>query len=158
MEETCAVCLENIEQRDCHSIDGCAHKFHASCIIAWLRRGNLSCPTCRLNLRQEESSIPAMAIRERAKFLRSTVARRASAPVELKRLVEKIQTAEEKERRCSREASEYRREHSEVMRTYTNKRMKRFNARRRVFQLQRLLGLYQDAELQLPALVVRPYD
>ena len=102
---TCAVCLGEVEEdgdennNNAYSFD-CAHRFHATCIVDWLRQGNLSCPTCRSDVSTDH--LDHYTVRERAKYLRSTVARRKSAPADLKRLVESVRRAEELERAARR--------------------------------------------------------
>jgi hypothetical protein len=145
-------------QRTIHILDGCDHKFHASCIINWMQRGHLSCPSCRQDLLRvdPEDGLAPMTLRERAKYLRSTVARRTTAPPELKRLVEKIRKAEEKEREIGREYTEFRRTHSATMKRLGGLRAKKYNARRRAYNLKRLLGMFTAPGIELPPILVRP--
>ena len=152
----CSICLEEING-DSHTLDGCDHTFHARCIINWLRRGNLACPLCRCDLHRAEENIDGMALRERASYLRA-FSRRSCAPVELKRLVAKLQKAEKKERESKRDYRDYRHEHREIIKKSRQKSCKRYTAHRKVSSLKRLLGLYQSPGLQLPALNVRPHD
>jgi hypothetical protein len=154
----CTICLEDIPENNSHSLDGCDHKFHASCIINWMQRGHLSCPSCRQDLLRAdpEDGLSPMTLRERAKYLRSTVARRTSAPLELKRLVEKIRKAEEKEREVGREYNEFRRTHSETMKRLGCLRTQKYNARRRAYNLKRLLGMFTAPGIELPPIFVRP--
>ena len=152
MDDTCAICLEEVESGSAHTLD-CEHVFHAECIIGWLRRGNLSCPSCRTDLHDNTQHIPAMAIRERARYLR-VIARRKNAPMELKRLVEKVRAAENKERERCREAAQYDRLHREVMKASRRLRGMRWMARHRVYCLKRLLGIFECEGFPLPALSV----
>ena len=152
MDSTCAICLEEVDTGSTHTLD-CEHVFHAECIIGWLRRGNLSCPSCRADLHDNTQHIPAMAIRERARYLR-VIARRKNAPLELKRLVEKVRAAENKERERSRESAEYDRLNREVMKASRRLRGRRWTARHRVIRLKRLLGIFECEGFPLPALSV----
>ncbi|KAK9130954.1 hypothetical protein Sjap_011441 [Stephania japonica] len=44
--DTCAVCMEKIDEEKSGKRMACCHVFHASCLSTWLaRRG--SCPLCR---------------------------------------------------------------------------------------------------------------
>ena len=43
----CSICLEVLGDDGSSTALGCSHRFHASCIVPWLQKGNRSCPTCR---------------------------------------------------------------------------------------------------------------
>ena len=45
-EETCAICLDIIESSQGVPLS-CGHRYHETCLIPWLQKGNRSCPTCR---------------------------------------------------------------------------------------------------------------
>jgi hypothetical protein len=154
-EETCTICLEHVTDTDSHSLDGCDHKFHSTCIINWMQRGHLSCPTCRQDLLRvdPEDGLSPLALRQRASYLRNTVARRTTAPLELKRLVSKIRKAEEKEREIGSECIEFRREHSEALNTMRRLRTRRYSARRRANDLKCLLGLFTAPGIELPPIL-----
>ncbi|XP_057954153.1 uncharacterized protein LOC131148474 [Malania oleifera] len=49
-EEVCGVCQEEMgmEMEALRGM-GCTHKFHAACILQWLKRNN-SCPICRYRM------------------------------------------------------------------------------------------------------------
>ena len=153
---TCAVCLGEVDEDEsnAYSFD-CTHRFHATCIVDWLRQGNLSCPTCRTDV--STNHLDTFTVRERAKYLRSTVARRKSAPAELKRLVDGVRRAEELERAARHECVAYHRAHADVFKTHMRLRTKRFAASRRVTRKTRLLGVYASADYPLPPLVVHNY-
>lgn len=151
-DDACPICLDAVEAP--HRLD-CGHGFHAACLISWLRQGNLSCPCCRDNLHQPETLLPPMALRERASHIRRTVVRRASAPADLKRLVARLREAEAAHKRAVRERAEYRRAHRETLRGAEQRRTKIFSARRRVYKLNALLGIYECENLRLPRLAVR---
>jgi hypothetical protein len=46
INETCSICLENLNSNPVHELPECKHKFHSSCLITWLRINN-GCPMCR---------------------------------------------------------------------------------------------------------------
>lgn len=149
--DTCAICLDTVDSA--HRLE-CGHAFHAACLISWLRQGNLSCPCCRDNLHLPEESLPVMSVRARASHIRRTAARRVNAPGDLKRLVSRLRDAEAAHRRAIKERTEYRRAHRETLRHSTTLRMKILNARRRVWKLNSLLGVYECEGLRLPRLAL----
>ena len=68
-------------------------RFHSRCVIQWMQRGNLSCPTCRRDHQDHSQSIPSFALFERASHIRRTLGRRVNAPSSLKRLIKKLKDA-----------------------------------------------------------------
>ena len=48
-ENTCAICLDVILEKNNKSIDACKHVFHEDCLNMWLER-NRSCPMCRISI------------------------------------------------------------------------------------------------------------
>lgn len=56
-EETCVICLSNIEEGDECRVTQCGHTFHADCLLSWWMykpRRNLRCPMCRTRQRKRE--------------------------------------------------------------------------------------------------------
>lgn len=157
MDDVCVVCMESLDAEHAHTMDTCGHRFHSRCIIAWLQRGNLSCPTCRQSAHRPDA-IPPMALCERARYIRRTVGRRASAPSELLTLIRRVRDAEERERRYAREHRDYCREHRDVLRRAHALRGRRYMASRRARLAERLLGLFQTPSLTLPALMVHTFS
>lgn len=150
----CSICLD--ETRDCdYTFDGCGHAFHSSCLVDWLRQGNLSCPNCRTDVTEPRvrSIETFLGLRERGSYLRR-FARRGSAPFELKHLVHRLRAAEEKEREHRRSAATYKREHAEIFRRYHRMRGTWFSKRRRVYQLRSFLEVFDSPEVPLPGLWV----
>ncbi|XP_008484944.1 E3 ubiquitin-protein ligase RNF103 [Diaphorina citri] len=45
--QDCAICLESYELRTVLLALPCAHHFHKTCVLSWLRRGHSQCPVCR---------------------------------------------------------------------------------------------------------------
>lgn len=158
MEDTdgtvCGICLDEVQEESIGSFPlECSHTFHSNCLIRWLRQGNLSCPCCRSDLHDAGECIPGYTLRERASYLRQ-FARRASAPRDLKRLVERVKKSEEKEREIAKNLSEWRRANKEVIKTQNKLIGMRHMARMRRRRLLNVLGLYESAEYQLPSLIV----
>jgi hypothetical protein len=152
----CAVCLEDLSaDANTHTL-GCGHVFHSRCIIGWFQRGQLSCPTCRADNRHDEHLSP-MSLQERARFLRRTIGRRASAPRELKLLIAQLRKVETEVREHSREERSFRREHAAILRRETALQMKRYRLRRKVRLQERLIGLFQTPALTLPSLIVQRF-
>lgn len=157
---TCAICMEDIEDSShAHRLEGCSHTFHANCIIQWMRRGNLSCPSCRHNLHQQVASehMPPRALFARAQYLRRTVGRRKTAPSELKRLLEELRKAELKERAYTKELNDLKRVHKEALTAISRLRYRRRIAWLRTRDLTRVLGLFSTPDLELPPLVLETY-
>lgn len=152
----CPICLEAVGEDDAHRLE-CSHVFHATCLIGWLRQGHLSCPLCRTDLHAEgppdPAEIPTLALRARASHMR-TVARRASAPAPLRRLVQRLRDAEEQERSLAREVAAIRREHRDVFSSYSRLRSRKWSAWHRVRKLKDLLGLFECDGHRLPRLSV----
>merc|ERR1719188_616857 len=56
-EETCVVCLSNIEADEDIRVTQCGHTFHADCLLAWWThkpRRVLRCPICRTRQRSKD--------------------------------------------------------------------------------------------------------
>ena len=146
--------MEPLSSEHAHTMDPCGHRFHSSCIIGWMQRGHLSCPTCRTDLHQHHESVPAMALLERAKYIRRTLGRRANVPPDLKRLLEKVRKAENAEREHQRLCRQFRDDNRQLLKESNQLRRKRYALSRTTWRMRRLLGLYQAPGLILPALVV----
>lgn len=157
MDDVCAICMEDLASEHEHVLEHCNHAFHSSCLIRWFQRGNLTCPTCRTDAQQENTFSP-LSLRARASYIRRTIGRRVSAPPELKRILSKLRTAEDKQRQRQREYTDFKREHSEVLKTFSKLRTNKFSAWRGVRKFQHLVGLYQAPTLTLPAVVVTRYQ
>lgn len=157
-EDVCVVCMESLSTEHAHTMEECGHRFHSRCIIGWLQRGHLNCPTCRGNLHQTgESDIPAFALRERAKYIRRTLGRRANIPADLKRILQKLRTAEGKEREYRQTFKEFREANKDIIKQYQTLRRKRWTHMRSQSRCERLLGLYQAPGFSLPALMVNRF-
>lgn len=155
-EMQCSICLETVEEGTghAHTLE-CQHTFHASCLIGWMRRGNLSCPMCRNNLEEnwDNAIIPRMALNERASYVRR-MSRRANAPADLKRMVARVQRAEQTARELRKERMDTMRTHREELRAVRKARNKVWTAERRVRTLMRSLGLYNSHAIPLPPLAL----
>ena len=148
----CSICQEDVTSDAEHVLE-CGHTFHSSCLIRWLRHGNLSCPNCRDGLRLEDN-LPTFQLRTRARYIRSTIGRRKSAPAELRAIIARLQRAEEKEREVRLEYRQHRQEHGDVIAKHNSFRGKIWTCKRRVSQCERLLGLFNCPGLTLPRLHV----
>lgn len=47
-ENTCSICLDNMNDNDFYEMKDCKHKFHYKCIIEWIFESR-TCPLCRYN-------------------------------------------------------------------------------------------------------------
>jgi len=134
-QEICAVCHEGLED-NVVTLE-CGHSFHATCAVRWFRtdEGQQSCPMCR--------AVPDfdfhMPVRKQTLMM---YARRKSCPQELKRLVQRVRGAKERQRIAAREAREFRNEHKEVFRQYNSLIDKRWRAGAQIRRLDRELVNY----------------
>lgn len=147
----CTICLEEVTD-DAHELE-CGHKFHASCLIPWLRQGGMSCPSCRTDL-TTECPYPYLAVRARASYLRSTIARRSTAPVALRNLVKRVKNAEQREREARSALRAFKQDNGDLLKLLSRKRTAYFAAVRRAREERYLLGVFQDDTLRLPLLHV----
>ena len=42
----CAICHDNINNKDKYILPECKHAYHTNCIMTWFRMGNNRCPLC----------------------------------------------------------------------------------------------------------------
>ena len=47
LNNSCSICLEELEKNSAISFLQCAHSFHTHCISSWQMKGNKTCPVCR---------------------------------------------------------------------------------------------------------------
>lgn len=148
----CPICLDALEG-DEHVLE-CGHAFHAGCLIGWLRQGQPTCPSCRGT--SLATQIDTYSVRERARHLRRTACRRRDAPAELTRRLHKLRAAEALERTALAAIKECKREHAHVFRRVARLTNRRWAARMRVCDAERLLGIFASHALPLPTLAVPP--
>ena len=153
-EDVCVVCMEPLSTDHVHTMDECGHRVHSTCIIGWLQRGHLNCPTCRGNLEQAEQGIPSMTLHDRAKHIRRTLGRRTNIPADLKRLLTRLRQAEASESDHRKQFREFQMTHKDVLKQFRKLRAKRWTHARAARRCERLLGLYQGPGIPLPALSV----
>lgn len=53
MNESCSVCLAELEEGDLLRVLPCSHHFHRECIDHWLLHSSTACPACKCDLSQE---------------------------------------------------------------------------------------------------------
>ncbi|KAA8916692.1 hypothetical protein TRICI_001150 [Trichomonascus ciferrii] len=56
-DDTCAICIEDMEDPDPTRILGCNHIFHAECIDTWLTVRRACCPLCKADQKNAHSQI-----------------------------------------------------------------------------------------------------
>ena len=147
----CAICLEEDAPGDTHTLT-CGHTFHCRCLVPWLVE-HRSCPSCRADVATPDQ-LGYLTIMARASYLRTTVARRRTAPLDLLALVARVRRAEEQERTVARDSLAFHRTHRDVLRQARGLRVRRWTSHRRVQRLLRVLGAFASPEYPLPGLGV----
>ena len=147
----CSICLEE-NSEGIHELE-CGHSFHSSCLITWLRRGNLSCPNCRDDLHLQ-SEIPTFSLMERSKFICNTFGRRRNPPPMLCRMMTRLKRAKERESNAQKAYRDFMKENRECVRQIHLLSAANRRTRRQVIDAKRLIGLFDSPELVLPALRV----
>ena len=145
----CAICSDTIEENG-HSLEGCGHTFHTGCIVMWFRQAS-SCPMCRDA--GTDNLIDGIALRERSALLMRT-SRNKGAPIALKTLAGRVRKQQTAVVNVKRRLLEHKRRHREVLTTHNRLFASSRLARVRLSNLRRLMGLYHDATLRLPPLLV----
>lgn len=146
MEEACCpVCLSEIQEGG-HELE-CGHSFHSSCLIGWIRRGNLSCPTCRRYLGASEGEeggeddarpffyFLTYDASQRVADMRRK-ARTSSASTALKRIVVRLRQAEREMKDAGRDLRDVSNEHSDVLKVISQKKRRKRAAARKVHRLK----------------------
>jgi hypothetical protein len=49
---TCAICLEEFEDKEKVRVLPCKHRFHEDCLVPWLTERHSSCPLCKFDVMQ----------------------------------------------------------------------------------------------------------
>lgn len=156
-EDSCAICLNNYEEDDnIYILEACNHKFHTKCIVDWFRSAS-SCPCCRDNTVEQLNEIPAFVLRERAKELKK-ISRRANAPEDLKKLVERLKICDQKMKAKSIELKEFRKEHKEILSKEKKLQRESWNLTWGKRKNERLIGIYNTNEYPLPYLIINNYE
>lgn len=84
-----------------------------------------------------------------------TAGRRRNNPPELARLVQDLRNARQKHREASAEMRTFRREQRSVMGEHNRLLTKQWRARQRVYDCERIVGLYEDGSHRFPVLAVQ---
>jgi hypothetical protein len=154
--ELCAICHDDLEGGGGgapHALP-CEHRFHVGCVLNWFRRGAQTCPSCRdPGLPPEESPIGALALHARASSLRRH-AQRKNAPKELLYLVGRVKKAEANLRQVCVASRDFRSANRDVLKQGRKLRSEEMKALRARTGALRTLGLYEDGNTRLPALLI----
>ena len=123
MSETCAVCLEPLEENT-YTVPECNHIFHQNCIIECYRRlgSDCGCPICRSSPEYETSW---RSKRERVKLYKK-IARRKSCPQIIKNLCQKHIQCNKDRLINDREARQFKQKNQDIFSTYRKLRTKSF--------------------------------
>lgn len=155
--ETCVICYNELDDEEqCYSIEPCGHTFHTKCIIDWFRRAS-TCPCCRDNTVEQINEIPGFVLRERAKELKR-ISRRANAPDDLKKLVERVKKCDIKMKEKTKELKEYRKDNKEILSKEKKMMREKWNLNYSKRRLERLVGLYNTNDYPLPHLIINNYE
>ena len=151
MSTQCSICQE--EENDSNSMYQleCGHVFHISCIQRWWRSGHNSCPNCRSDTfnRIDEADVIS-----RAMFLRR-ISTRKNAPKDLKKMVKKVKTVEEKRRIIHKEMRQFRKKHRKVLRKLKQLEEKYYYTRNRGEDLNYVIGCMSFPNIHVPQFVFR---
>lgn len=147
----CAICLNPLDDASIKHTLVCNHAFHVECIIDWFRLGHNTCPVCRDNTLNNtlQEQLGFLTLRERYKMLRRQ-ARSKHAAAGLKKLVNRLKKAEDRERVAKRNLADFKKEHKEHFKSYRSFRTKRWKATANVHKLKRQIGVYVDPKTPAP--------
>lgn len=151
-EDQCSICHEN-DSDDMHILE-CEHKFHTACIVSWFRRGHKDCPLCRDS---PEFGEQGHLCRPRYKFMLN-FSKRKNAPLELKKLVQKLRARKQKIKQLKKEFSFFNLEHVQILKTWKTKNRKIYAAKLAVRELEKVVGCFSCSGFQLPPLRVYSMD
>ena len=153
--ESCSICLESLNDDQSYTLEACGHTFHTKCIINWFRKSP-SCPCCR-NLPELVNQIPSYYLLERYRELKK-LSKQKNAPKDLKKLVEKEKTLQEKQKLANKNYREFREENKEVFKEEQKLRRNKWKAYSNKNKMVNRIGIYQSNELVLPNLTVINYN
>lgn len=151
MDNTCSICLEEVPNGPERETLECGHVFHCRCMLTWVRRGTISCPTCRSDARLMVHLGP-MPMEARAAWM-IRISARKSAPEELKVLVARYRKLKAGHKEASDEVSSW--EDREDLKIYRKLLKKRRGFARRLRDQRHLISLFSSNEFPCPALEVR---
>ena len=154
-QEVCPICIEPVSQEGCHTIPECGHAFHPDCIIGWMRRGNLSCPTCRLPLYVNSVAISEYEneprifyfltddARQRASRMRRR-ANSSSAPPDLRRILVRLRQAEREQKDAWQDLRGFTSANADVLKLHRQKEQRTRAARQKVRRGKLRLANYSE--------------
>ena len=138
--DTCAICLNELEDDNIYTIPECNHNFHQLCIIEWYRRmgSDCGCPLCRSS--PDQQLLPSS--RRGSVKVYKQISRRKNCPEVLKKLCTKHTECIKKQTELSKQANEYKRQHKEIFNEYQRLRRKSWQMNTRKWRIEtQLLGL-----------------
>ena len=107
--DTCSICLDNLNKEQIYILPECGHKFHTNCIFHWLRGGHNKCPYCNntgsTNSETDDSYSYRSYNHDQYIVLRR-FSRNKNAPSELKKLVEQLKKVELRQKTIHKELKE----------------------------------------------------
>ena len=109
---SCSICLENMNIDTCHTLRECSHTFHNNCIIEWLRTGNVGCPVCRGQREGNERNFH----NSKPNILRLLIAyaKRKDADKKVIRMVTKYQTYKKKATEIQKQLKLFKKVHKQI--------------------------------------------
>ena len=138
-DNTCAICLcEMTDDESIYTIPECNHKFHTNCALQWYRQTNqTNCPLCRSN--PDDIFGINMGSRNGRISLWKRLGRRKSCPKEVRKALDKLKRAKEMSIIASKEITEFKRTHKELMKIFNKLRNNKWNKWRGITRAEREL-------------------
>ena len=150
----CAICTEAMKPCESHTLD-CSHSFHTDCILKWFRSGGSTCPVCRCHGLDCAVKLDFMDVRARANVIKR-IARRMDAPESLKRLYKSYREVRKQKSDVIKKVSELKKKFKEEIKAVNKLRSKRWRLERRELLLNRELGMFCEAGVNLDIPIVVP--
>ncbi|WP_373691039.1 RING finger domain-containing protein [Endozoicomonas sp. ONNA2] len=72
-DDQCAICVSEFAGKKKVSVTKCAHHFHTSCLVTWLKHGDV-CPVCRTPLTERATQPVDSAFSETMENVRALLA------------------------------------------------------------------------------------
>ena len=170
----CAICHDNINNKDKYILPECKHAYHTNCIMTWFRMGNNRCPLCNnigvngnkpqnLTLQHINSELDSYSWIYKRKVLKENykkmrrLSKRKKASKCLKQSVKKLEKQEEKFKNLSKEQKEFMNSThpnltaKQIIKKNVQLKNKNWRIRHNINNLKSYIGLqFQDCNIIIP--------